>query len=238
MVAAKTDMVTLKGRTDVSHIPYQPFWLLIIRGFQLLLSIIILGLSAYAGAGYYVYAGYGIGIFSFVWTLLFLCYIEISTFFWPVAYNKYAHLVLEILCVIFWLSTFGALAAVAAAWSFTTSYSSSYSSGTTCVYGICVRATSYDSSSYANSTKAAAALGAIEWALFVGTLITFGIYLHRHRRAEQENHTTHSAPAAVEEHKMQPMVNQQPVQPYPTQAPTYPTYQQPVDPRYQQQTMA
>jgi hypothetical protein len=35
MVAAKQDMVTLKGRTDVGHIPYQPFWLFIIRGVQL-----------------------------------------------------------------------------------------------------------------------------------------------------------------------------------------------------------
>jgi hypothetical protein len=35
MVAAKQDMVTLKGRTDVAHIPYQPFWLLIIRGVQI-----------------------------------------------------------------------------------------------------------------------------------------------------------------------------------------------------------
>jgi len=35
MVAAKQDVVTLKGRTDVGHIPYQPFWLFIIRGVQL-----------------------------------------------------------------------------------------------------------------------------------------------------------------------------------------------------------
>lgn len=45
-------MVTLKGRTDVAHIPYQPFWMLIVRGFQLVLAIVILGLSAYSGGGY------------------------------------------------------------------------------------------------------------------------------------------------------------------------------------------
>lgn len=53
MPTMKQDMVTLKGRDDVGHIPYQPFWLFIVRCFQLLLAIIILGLSAYAGSGYF-----------------------------------------------------------------------------------------------------------------------------------------------------------------------------------------
>jgi hypothetical protein len=92
-------------------------------------------------------------------------------FWFPVAYNKYAHLVLECLSVIFWLSTFSALAVVA-----------TYSWGVACAYtGYCPRSkysgssSSVDYSSYANATKAAAALGAIEWALFIGTLISFGV---------------------------------------------------------------
>ena len=137
-----------------------------------------MALSAYAGSGYLVfYAGYGIGIFSFIWTLLFICYIEITTFWAPQAYNKYAHLVLECLSVIFWLSTFASLAVVAAAWDW------GYSAIATCYGGYCVKlkARSYDYNGPANATKAAAALGAIEWALFCGTLITYGIYLHRNR---------------------------------------------------------
>jgi len=223
MVSGKQDMVTLKGRTDVAHIPYQPLWLLIVRGFQLLLALLIMALSAYAGSGYVIfYGGYGIGIFSFIWTLLFICYIEISTFWYPIAYNKYAHLVLECLSVIFWLSTFASLAVIAAAWDW-------------CYGGYCYKR-SYDYNGPANATKAAAALGAIEWALFCGTLITYGIYLHRHRRGEMEARQMGiTGNAVVEEHKMG-TVTQQPV--YVQQQPTgyaqptgYPEV--PVDPRYQ-----
>lgn len=233
MVAANDDMVTFKGRDDVSHIPCQPFWLLIVRCFQLLLAVLVLALSAYAGSGYIVfYAGYGIGIFSFVWTLLFLCYIEITTFWFPVAYNKYAHLALECLCVIFWLSTFAALAVVAAAWDW--GYSVCYGYG---CYKLKTR--SYDYNGPANATKAAAALGAIEWALFIGTLIAYGIYLHRNRRQEQENRMGVGRPTGIEEHKMGPVVSPQPVyvqQPVYAQQPVYGG--QAVDPRYQQGNMA
>jgi hypothetical protein len=67
--------VLLRGHQNVGHIPYQPFWLLLVRIAQFVLATVILGLSAYSGGGYYFYAGYGIGIFSFVWTLLFLLYV-------------------------------------------------------------------------------------------------------------------------------------------------------------------
>jgi hypothetical protein len=81
-------------------------------------------------------------------------------------------LVLECLSVIFWLSTFAALAVVA-------TYSWLIEDTGTSVCGsypynyVCPRSVDY--SSYGNATKAAAALGAIEWALFIGTLITFGV---------------------------------------------------------------
>lgn len=187
-----------------------------------------MALSAYAGSGYlFFYAGDGLAIFSFVWTLLFICYIEITTFFFPAAYNKYAHLVLECLSVIFWLSTFGSLAVVAAAWDFTYD----------CVDIYCykLKPRGYNYNGPANATKAAAGLGAIEWILFCGTLITYGIYLHRHRRLEMEaRQQGMMGNAVVEQHKMG-TVTQQPV--YVQQQPT--GYAQvPVDPRYQNVNMA
>jgi len=228
MVAFKDDVVTLRGRTDVSHIPRQPFWLLIVRGVQVLLSIIILGLSAYAGSGYYFYAGFGIGIFSFIWTILFIAYIEISTFWFPVAYNKYAQLVLECLSVIFWLSTFAALAVVAAAWGIADDITTCSVYDTYC-YKFRARNIVANYGSLGGATKGAAALGAIEWALFIGTLISFGIYLHRHRR---EQHAASgfqgAATTNVEEHKMGPVVNQQQV-PYEQ----VPAQQQPANYQYQ-----
>jgi hypothetical protein len=191
-----------------------------------------MALSAYAGSGFLFYAGDGIGIFSFIWTLLFICYIEITTFWYPIAYNKYAHLVLECLSVIFWLSTFASLAVVAAAWDWGYGIAAScYNGGYYCK----LKARSFDLNGAANATKAAAALGSIEWVLFCGTLITYGIYLHRNRRAEMEARMRGiSGNAVVEEHKMG-AVPQQPVY---TQPQSTGYSQAPVDPRYQNVNMA
>lgn len=244
-----TDMVTLKGRTDVGHIPAQPLWLFIVRCFQFLLALIILALSAWAGGtiGFF-YAGFGVGIFAFVWTLLFLIYIEVSTFFAPVAYNKYIHLVLECLAVIFWLSAFASLATIATLSTLTSGLTTPGLTSPVCVGNYCVDKRDYttDITNYVNATKAAAALGAIEWALFVGTLISFGIYLHRHRLAVRDAQL--GAPpaaggAAQQEIKMQPVVNQYPAeQQVPYQQQPYqqqPYQQQPYQQQpYQAQSMA
>jgi len=236
-----TDMVTLKGRTDLAHIPRQPFWLFIVRFFQLFLSLIILALSAWAGGGIgFWYAGFGVAIFAFVWTLLFIGYIQLSTFFLPTAYNKYIHLVLECLTVIFWLSAWASLAAVAAVWSWGNIYGDGYVCG---VYYYCRRGlddrslgkryTESQLNGMINATKAAAGLGAIEWLLFIGTLISYGIYLHRNRIATRDAQLgIGPAGAQQQEIKMQPVVNQYPVQqPQPQPQP----YQQVPAEQFQQQ---
>ena len=72
------------------------------------------------------------------------------------------------------------------------------------------------------------------------------IYLHRHRMAEQGTQRSMAANpggvGAAQEVKMEPVVTQQPMPMNPTYQqqpmPMNPTYQQPVDPRYQQATMA
>jgi len=233
-----TDMVTLKGRTDVAHIPRQPFWLFIVRFFQLFLALIILALSAWAGGGIgFWYAGFGVAIFAFVWTLLFITYIQLSTFFLPSFYNKYIHLVLECLTVIFWLAAWAALAAVAAVW---TLGGIVYDDGLCYDYAYCRRSlelskrfTDAQLNSMINATKAAAGLGAIEWLLFIGTLISYGIYLHRNRVATRDAQLgIGPAGAQQQEIKMQPVVNQYPVQqPQPQPQP----YQQAPAEQFQQQ---
>jgi hypothetical protein len=189
-------------------------------------------LSAYGGSGLF-YAGDGVGIFTAIWSILFICYIEISTFYVPGLYNKYVQLVFECLSVPFWLWAWAWLAAVAAAWDFFGACDDFEIEE-----GIC---SGVNYNGQANAPKAAAGLGAIEWILFCGTLITYSIYLHRHRRAERDARQQGiSGNAVVEEHKMG-TVTQQPVY---VQQPTgfvqQPTgyAQAPVDPRYQSGNMA
>lgn len=189
-----------------------------------------MALSAYAGSGYLIfYSGYGMAIFAFIWTLIFICYIEVTTFWYPMAYNKYAHLVLECLAVLWWLVTFALLALIAAAWDW------AYGLSATCYGGSCakLKARAYDYNGPANATKAAAALGAFEWLLFCVSLVAYGIFLHRNRRADREARQVGIAGSAVvEEHKLNA------VNPHPVYA-AQPTYSQaPVDPRYQNVNMA
>lgn len=195
------------------------------------------------------FAGDGVGVFVSIWSILFIGYIEISTFWVPGAYNKYVHLVLETLSVPLWLWAWSWLAATAAVDYVIGDFANCIQ---TDVYGYCTEY-GYYSDGPANGTKAAAGLGAIEWALFIGTLISYGIYLHRFRRAEHEARLQGIAGGAVvEEHKLgtvtqQPVYQQQPTgyapqQPtgYVQQQPTGYVQQQPtgynqppVDPRYQ-----
>jgi hypothetical protein len=179
-------------------------------------------LSAYGGSGFWgFFAGDAIGILASIVTALFLCYIEISTFWAPGAYNKYVHLVLECITVPLWLWAWAWLAEVAAATDWLA-----------CDFdGLC-------NDGPGNANKAAAAFGAIEWVLFCGTLVTYAIYLHRYRRTERESRQQGiSGNAVVEEHKMGTVTQQQPVYVQQQQQPT--GYNQvPVDSRYQNVTMA
>ena len=98
---------------------------------------------------------------------------QITIFWFPVAYNKYVHLVLECLSVIFWLSTFASIAVLATGYSVIDYYYGCYYCKRSDIEArSAIQARSVD---IAGCYKGAAALGAIEWALFVGTLISFGM---------------------------------------------------------------
>jgi hypothetical protein len=81
--------------------------------------------------------------------------------FFPEAYNYWAHLGLEITTNIFWLTTFALLAEEAAGWSIVGDFGLD-----TLLPG--------NWNAAIGATKAGAALGAINWALFIATLISFG----------------------------------------------------------------
>jgi len=217
----------LDGRAGIDHIPAMPLWVVIIRIFQAVLAIIILALTAFAdhvlnSLNSYVdsylnftFSGYGMSFFIFSWTLLFLAYVGCSAAFAPNLYNKWIHLAAEVLTVIFWLATWALLASEASA--FITSYT---------LDGITIDLESYYPSNWKaaiDCTKASAGLGALEWVLFIITLVFFGISIYRTRTTNLVDAAPAAAPM-TEEIKMNPM-----------------TYaEQPVvqDPRYGGQQMA
>jgi len=173
MVDVNENVLLRNGDEGRDHIVAVPFWVAIIRAGQFLLALLVMALSAYAASvfGAAFFAGYGMAFFMFAWTLIFLGYIFATPLFFPQAYNYWAHLGLEIVTNIFWLTTFALLAEEAAGWSIVDDF------------GVFDTFLPHKWNSAIGATKASAGLGALNWALFIVTLVVFSIHLHKHRLA-------------------------------------------------------
>ncbi|PQE10422.1 Integral membrane protein [Rutstroemia sp. NJR-2017a WRK4] len=167
--------------------------LLGLRIAQLVVAVAVLGLSAY-GVYYLSFDGDNMTLFSSLATIIIVVYYLIATLSFPKLYNYWAILGLEILAVIFWVVSFPLLASEIANSLGYYSYSDYYSSyGCTYSYdGYCYykqkrglelakRATT-TFYTYRNAMIAAAALGGLEFLLFVATLIIVAIGISRHRK--------------------------------------------------------
>lgn len=91
----------------------QPKWVLYLRAARALLAVLVLGLAAYT-IQIIAFAQAQLNIFVAVFTFLVTVYIFVSELSVPQAYNKWLLLVLEVVTLIFWLSAFASLAALAA----------------------------------------------------------------------------------------------------------------------------
>ncbi|KAI9777406.1 MAG: hypothetical protein M1839_008919 [Geoglossum umbratile] len=96
----------------------------------------------------------------------------------PAWYNCWAALALEIFGVVFWLPAFASLGA----WSSINSLYSSYYQSDCHYYGTCNYQTAWQ------TAAAAAGMGGLEFILFLVTLITFSVFLHRHRTQGAPTH--------------------------------------------------
>jgi len=173
---------------DRSHVLPFPTWTIVLRGLQLALGITIMGLAAY-GINYFPisggYDGIDLTMYTAITTMITAVYILVATFAFPIAYNYWAILGLDIHGVLFWLISFALLA----------SEVSTYKSDVVdvvnnCVweFGVCyykraILKRDTTVSDYYHAMAATAALGAFEFVLFVITLVFTGLWLHRHRKA-------------------------------------------------------
>ncbi|KAI9844066.1 MAG: hypothetical protein M1838_002322 [Thelocarpon superellum] len=145
-----------------------PRWLLGLRGVQILLAVIIMGLTGYS-ANYILLpaleAAYGLILFTAASTIIINIWLFVSILAVPVAYNMWANLATEIFLVIFWLISFATLAA----------YTSDLNLGEL-----------NDDFGFQNyppwdTGAAAAGLGGLEFILFIVTLVISSLELHRLR---------------------------------------------------------
>ncbi|KAL8377309.1 hypothetical protein RB595_008139 [Gaeumannomyces hyphopodioides] len=234
MVVMKENFWNFRGDDglDRSHVPPTPIWIAIIRVVQLLFALLTLILVA-VGASYFgsSWASVGITAFTFALTLIHIGWLAISILAFPIAYNYWAQLGVEIASVIFWLASWASLAADGSALGTLSGYR----------YGQ-VDASKYNTA--AGCIKGAAGIGALTWLLFVATLVFFVISLVQYRKAKAPAAGT-TGPEAGEpkpDHELS-QVPQQPqtgyVQPdqYGQQIPPQQQYQQQIPPQqqYQQQ---
>lgn len=172
MVDFQENVYNRRGGDGRDHIPRLPFWMALVRVAQLVLTLLVLCLSAYAGNVFGVgfFPGYGMSFFTFVWTIAFLAYIFVTPLWFPQFYLYWVHLGLECTTNLFWLVTFALLAQESAAWNEVDNF----------LGGIINDIFARDKRAI-QCTKAAAGIGALNWALFILTLSVFGYFLHKHR---------------------------------------------------------
>ncbi|RDW80156.1 hypothetical protein BP6252_04794 [Coleophoma cylindrospora] len=149
---------------------------------QLVLALVVLGLSAY-GITFLAFDGDSLMLFTALATMIIVIYVGVASLFAPVMYNYWAILGLDVFAIIFWLISFPLLASEIANYSGTTyNYCYYYCYRKDKRFVPAKRAVT-TIETYRNAMIADAAIGGIEFVLFVVTLVVTSIHLHRHRKA-------------------------------------------------------
>ncbi|GAB1311057.1 MARVEL domain-containing protein [Madurella fahalii] len=170
------------------HIPIYPQGFIAVRIIQLILAVLIMGLSAYS-VYLLAYDGNSFILAVAIMTLISSIYHLVAKYGAPYIYNYWAVLGLDIFFIVMWLSAFALQASRVAPLfaylspsyssydsSYISGYDSSYDTGyyyTYTVYGI----------SWLGAQAGASALGGIQFILHIVALIIHSIRLHRHRAA-------------------------------------------------------
>lgn len=197
--------------TSRDHILAAPLFTNGLRIAQLVVAIVILGLSAY-GVTFFSFDGDDLTLFTAIATIIITVYVLLATFIWPIIYNYWAILGLDIFAIVFWLSSFALLASEVAdnplSYYDDTSDSCYYYDGV-CYYrkqrrALGKRATT-NVKTYRNSLAAASGLGGLEFLLFIISLVITSIFLHRHRKAG--GHCMPVNSAATTNVEMEPKMN-------------------------------
>jgi len=201
MVNYHENVYSRRGTIGRDHIPALPFWVAIIRVVQLIFAFLVLVLTAYASNTFGgspggsnvvndLFPGYSMSFFTFAWTVLFLLYIFLTPLAFPHFYHSYAHLGLEFLTVVFWLTTFALLANECQWWSAEQSGLEDLKKAGNDLADLGYTGYTGYSNSWINkllaaskSSRAATGLAAINWILF---MVTFGfvVYFWNRHRAE------------------------------------------------------
>jgi len=145
-------------------VPQVPSWFIFIRYAQIVLTLVVFVCSCVSvSQGYFLGWGGGFGIFTAIYTFIFLAGVMLVPVYATNFYFKWFCLGGECFAVLWWLCTWAGLATWAAVLS-----PSGLVLGTSTAYG---------------ATAAGAAFGAFNWICFCVTLVLYAIGCHRARIA-------------------------------------------------------
>ncbi|KAH8734414.1 hypothetical protein BGZ61DRAFT_124390 [Ilyonectria robusta] len=174
-------------KSAADNVLQAPLWVTVVRGFQLLLSLIILALCAtLMHDAYLPEEGFSLAISLFTW--IGVGYIVLTSKIPSLysAYNIIAAIVIDALLMILWLAAFASMAARRAGYVYDVTVTNCYDDGSLLDSKTCSRKRAFDLVERSNvilfksglaMTAAIAGLGALVWVLFVAcfvwTLIMF-----------------------------------------------------------------
>jgi len=156
------------------HILPIPRAFLALRALQLAVAIVVLGMCGY-GINFYAYDGFCLSLFTALATMIIAVYVVVSELFLPIIYNYWAILGLDIFAIVFWFSSFILMAVEAS--RFHTVY---FFDEIFFKRSLVKRNTNFHT--YKGVMGATAGMGALEFLLFIGTLVLTGVHLHHHRK--------------------------------------------------------
>ncbi|KAF2738391.1 hypothetical protein EJ04DRAFT_549893 [Polyplosphaeria fusca] len=159
-----------------------PRWTLIIHAVQVVLAIIILGLSAY-GVHWIAYNALIFALVVCICTFGCCAYIFVSSLFIHKLYNKFIILAAHIWMIIFWLVDLGLVANLARIWGAYENFGG-YSYGGYCYY-YCYNKrdlakredTTYGA--YYGALAAGAFFAAVQFGLWVASAVIVGMYINK-----------------------------------------------------------
>ncbi|KAK3303666.1 uncharacterized protein B0T15DRAFT_281724 [Chaetomium strumarium] len=174
------------------YIQQTPVWVVVVRGFQLLLSFVILCMAGYLIHGLAVGANvFALVCWLFTWIVVGYGLITEKVRGAQKAYNVWAVLSLDLLMAVFWLASLGANAALRAQFNTTINVDSCNNNGSAVNSNMCTVSSKKmkrggvlaDHTALA-CISAIAGLSALNWLLFIATLVFHG---HTFRLWRQEN---------------------------------------------------
>jgi len=235
-----------------------PRWILGIHATQIVFAVVVLGLDAY-GIRWISYNALIFSLVAAIFTMGTCAYIIGATLFLQALYNAYVVLALHILMVIFWIADLGLVANLARLWAdpdytYDYYYSTYYYDYDYYKRSLAKRTETTTVEAYKGALIAGALFGAVEFVLWLLTLVFVIIYLNRARSgiatvaasgappaytggqqpvAVENKYTHHGQPQGQYQQPAQQPV--QPQQPYTSVQSPQPTGQYGQQPGYGQQ---